>query len=89
MNAGYGGIKYNMSDDEDKKVIGYRQSVSCINEQKVRKAFLAQDVEEKMKNELIYLMEQKGISYELVTSKRELGKTHRLKVGASIVCLIN
>jgi ribosomal protein L7Ae-like RNA K-turn-binding protein len=78
-----------MSDDEDKKVIGYRQSVSCINEKKVRKAFLAQDVEEKMKNELIYLMEQKGISYELVSSKRELGKTHGLKVSASIVCLIN
>ena len=78
-----------MSDDEDKKVIGYRQSVSCINEKKVRKAFLAQDVEEKMKNELICLMEQKGISYELVSSKRELGKIHGLKVSASIVCLIN
>jgi ribosomal protein L7Ae-like RNA K-turn-binding protein len=78
-----------MSDDCCKKVIGYRQSIAYINDEKVKRAFLAEDVDEKMKNELVVLLDRKGIEYEFVSSKKELGKIHGIKVGASIVCLLN
>ena len=78
-----------MSEEDHKKVIGYRQSIVLINESKVRKAYLAQDIEENMKNELVCLLRDKGIEYEFVPSKKELGKSHGIKVSASIVCLLN
>jgi ribosomal protein L7Ae-like RNA K-turn-binding protein len=79
-----------MQDEDDlKKVIGYRQSISYINEKKVRIAYLAEDVDEKMKNELMLLLDDKGIEYRLVASKKELGRMHGIRVGASIVCLLN
>lgn len=78
-----------MSEDSDKKVIGYRQAIVCISERRVRKAYLADDVEDKIKNELITLLDGNGIEYEMVASKRELGRQYGIKVSASIVCLLN
>ena len=78
-----------MTTKDDKKVIGYRQSVAFINEKKVRKAYLADDVEDDMKSELLLLLDKNGIDYEFVSSKQELGKIHGIKVGASIVCFLN
>jgi ribosomal protein L7Ae-like RNA K-turn-binding protein len=77
-----------MSDDSGRKIIGYRQAVTYINEMKVKKAYLADDVDVKMKDELLDLLDKKGIDYELVSSKKELGRMHGIKVGASIVCLL-
>ena len=78
-----------MSDDSNKKVIGYRQSIAYINEKKVKRAILAEDVDEKMKNELVVLLTGNGIEFEFVSSKKELGKIYGIKVGASIVCLLD
>jgi len=77
-----------MSKD-DNKVIGYRQSIDYINRSRVCKAFVAQDADENIKNELLMLLEQNQVEYELVSSMRELGKAHGIKVGATIVCLLN
>src|SRR5699024_2128590 len=74
---------------QSRMIIGTRQRVKAMNNHEVEEAFIAADVDAFISNQLIEAAKQWDIPYTMVDSKRKLGKTCNIDVGASVVAIKN
>ena len=70
------------------KTVGYKQSYKAVNGGKAKKAFIAIDAEEKLKQPFSACCTEKGVPYEMIPSMAELGKACGIEVGAAIAVLL-
>ena len=70
------------------KVIGVKQSRRAIKEGRARKAFLAEDAEERVKAPVIELCRENGTEYETVPTMKELGTACGIEVGSAVAVIL-
>ncbi len=75
--------------DAKEKVIGLKQTLRAIQQDKVNAVVLANDIEEHLVKKILEACEEKRISvFPLNIGQRELGRLCQIEVGASVVALI-
>lgn len=70
-------------------IIGTKQTLKAMQEQKVSEVFIANDVDQHIKDSVIQLADQLGIHYQIVDSKKKLGTACGISVGAATVAITN
>lgn len=70
------------------KAIGIKQSLKAIENNTVKKVFIARDADEKIVGSLKELCHSNSIELEYVETMKLLGKAVGIEVGASAVCLL-
>jgi large subunit ribosomal protein L7A len=75
--------------DAKEKVIGLKQTLRAIQQDKVNVVVLANDIEEHLAKKIFEACEERQISvFPLSIGQRELGRLCQIEVGASVVALI-
>lgn len=74
---------------QSRMIIGTKQTLKAMNNNEVEEVFIAADVDAFISNQLIEAAKQRDIPYTMVDSKRKLGKTCNIDVGASVVAIKN
>lgn len=74
---------------QSRMIIGTKQTLKAMNNNEVEEVFIAADVDAFISNQLIEAAKQRDIPYTMVDSKRKLGKTCNIDVGASVVSIKN
>ena len=75
--------------DARERVVGLKQTLRAIQQNKVKMIFLANDIEEHLIKKIVEACREKQITMEpLDLSQKELGKICQIEVGASVVALI-
>lgn len=73
----------------DNKVVGTKQTIHVIKTSSAKIVFLACDVDQKIKKQIINLCKEKNISIKMVDSKLELGRACGIDVSAACAALLN
>lgn len=68
-------------------IIGTKQSLKAMQNGTISEIFIANDVEQHIKNKVIQLAEELNIKYEIVNSKKRLGTACGINVGAATVAI--
>ncbi|MGE4283498.1 MAG: L7Ae/L30e/S12e/Gadd45 family ribosomal protein [Clostridia bacterium] len=71
-----------------KRIVGIKQAVKAVQGGKVKKAFIAEDADEKVTSHFIELCDNHSIEIEYVSSMKELGKACDISVGAAVAVII-
>lgn len=71
-----------------RKVIGLRESLKALKDNKVQKVFIAQDANPKLVSPVLHLCEENQVETEFVESSRQLGLSNGIGVCASVVCIL-
>ncbi len=74
--------------DCDNIVVGKKETLQLIRTKKVQKVFIAQDVDEDIKDKLINAAKNYNIEFKLVDSKMKLGRECGIDVAASSAALL-
>lgn len=72
----------------DSVVIGLKQSLKMLEANKVKAAYMAEDVDYPIASRLMDACRKSGVEVNRVESKARLGKECHLDVAASIVCIL-
>ena len=72
----------------DNKLVGLKQSLRAIEGGKVKKVFLAEDAEPKVKTPVMNGCRNKNIEIEMVSSMAELGKACDINIGAAVAVIL-
>lgn len=70
-------------------IIGTKQTLKAMQENKVSEVFVADDVDQHIKEQVIQLADELNIRYEIVNSKKKLGIACGINVGAATVAITN
>ncbi len=74
--------------ENQSKIIGLRQTIRAIQQDKVTRVFIASDIEEHIIRKITDLCEEKNIPIvALDMTQKELGRLCRIEVGASVVAI--
>ncbi len=74
--------------DGDNKVVGSKETLQAINSGKADRIFVAKDIDENIKNSLIYAARNSNINIEIVDSKMKLGRACGIDVAAASAALL-
>lgn len=74
---------------QSRMIIGTKQTLKAMNNNEVEEVFIAADVDAFISNQLIEAAKQMDVPYTVVDSKKNLGKTCNIDVGASVVAIKN
>ena len=69
--------------DPDKRIVGLKQVLKGINQDRFAKIYIASDVDEVLRQKVISACNKKGACYEEVFSMQELGVACQIDVGAA------
>lgn len=69
-------------------VVGTKQTLKLLNEDKVLELFIAQDAENYVIREIKELAEKKSIKMTQITSMKKLGKNCGISVGAAVAGIL-
>lgn len=69
--------------------VGFKQSLRALNENKVKKAFLAEDCEDKIKNPIKEACTKNDIQLFFIPTMSELGKLCGIEVKASCAVVLD
>lgn len=69
-------------------IIGTKQTLRAMQEDKVSEVFVANDVDQHIKDKIIQLADELDVKYEIVDSKEQLGTACGISVGAATVAII-
>lgn len=72
----------------EKKVVGLKQCIKAITEEKVLKVYIANDADDHVKERILKLYNEKNIETIYVDSMEELGVFCGIEIGASVACII-
>lgn len=72
---------------QSRVIIGTKQTLKAMREQEVSEVFIANDVDQHIKDKVIQLAEELDIHYEIVDSKKKLGTACGIDVGAATVAI--
>lgn len=70
------------------RVVGLKQSLKAVEEERAEKVFVAHDATEKLVLPLITLCEEKNVSVEWTDTMAHLGKACGIKLGAAAAVLL-
>lgn len=73
---------------EKKKVVGTKQTLKSINSGLAAKVYVAVDIDEKIKKEILQASREKNVSVETVESKLTLGRACGIEVSAACAALL-
>lgn len=68
-------------------IIGTKQTLKAMQEHKVSEVFVANDVDQHIKDKVIELAEELNVHYQIVDSKKKLGTACGINVGAATVAI--
>ena len=68
--------------------VGYKQAVRALAESNAEKIFIAEDCDDKMKNDLASLANEKNTPVTYVPTMKELGSMCEIEVGASCATVL-
>jgi len=81
-------MSYNkVAELQSRVIIGTKQTLKAMREQEVSEVFIANDVDQHIKDKVIQLAKELGIHYEIVDSKKKLGTACGIDVGAATVAI--
>ena len=69
-------------------VVGSRQTLKAIANNQVKKIYLANDIDQPLKSELLEAVDNNNIPFEIVESKNELGRICGIDVSAASAALL-
>ena len=72
---------------KDRLIIGLKQAEKAMKSGKTREIVLAADIDSHIKVRLVNLAEELNIPYEMVDSKKRLGKACGIEVGTAVVAI--
>lgn len=75
-------------NDINNKVIGTKQTLKALKNQRVLQLFVAQDAEPKVINPIIDLANKHQVSIIYANSMNELGLAANIEVGAAVVAVL-
>ena len=70
------------------KIVGLKQSLKALREEKAVKIFLAEDADESLKISVLELATQKNIPVVRVATRFELGQACAIRVGCAVCTLL-
>ena len=70
------------------KVVGTKQTLKFLEQDKVEAVFLAEDAEARVLSPLIKLCKEKNVSCNYAGSMAELGRIAGIKVGSAAVAIL-
>jgi large subunit ribosomal protein L7A len=74
--------------DSKDKIVGLKQTLRAVQQSKVERVYIADDVEEHVFQKVFEACKEKNVPLEkLKCNQRELGRTCRIEVGAAVVAL--
>lgn len=68
--------------------VGFKQAVRALNENNAEKVYIAEDCDDKMKNELSILANEKNTPVTYVPTMKELGAMCEIEVSASCATVL-
>ncbi len=71
-----------------RKVVGTKQTYRAVENGEARTVFVAEDAEDKVKEPVVQLCQEKGIEWHYAGSMAELGEQCGIKVGAASAAVI-
>ena len=80
-------MSYDKVTQAEKLIIGTKQAVKTIRQNKAHEVFIAQDAEERVTKPVIEEAARQSIPTTYVDSKDELGKACGIQVAASVVVI--
>jgi large subunit ribosomal protein L7A len=72
----------------DELLVGSKQTLKAIAENQVKKIFLAKDIDQPLKKEILEAVNNNNIPFEIVESKNELGRICGIDVSAASAALL-
>ncbi|MGM0601919.1 MAG: ribosomal L7Ae/L30e/S12e/Gadd45 family protein [Bacillota bacterium] len=73
---------------ETEFIVGTKQTLKAIKEKRVSKVFLADDIDQHIKEEILYAVKDNNIPFEMVESKMKLGRECGIDVSAASAALL-
>ena len=75
--------------ENKEKIIGLKQTLRAIQQDKVVQVFIANDIEDHIINKITVLCKDKKIPFTTLNlTQKELGRLCQIEVGASVVAII-
>ncbi len=68
--------------------VGIKQSVRALEHDRVSKAFIASDADEKLTQPVKNLCDERGVTVEYIGSMHELGKACGIDIGAAVAVVL-
>jgi len=72
----------------DNKLVGLKQSLRAVEGGKVKKVFLAEDADSKVRLPIIKACEKKNVEIEPVPAMADLGKACGINIGAAVAVIL-
>ncbi len=72
---------------QSRMIIGTKQTLKAMKNNEVEEVFIAADIDAFISRQLIEAAKQNEVCYTIVDSKKKLGKTCNIDVGASVVAI--
>ncbi|PTW00472.1 large subunit ribosomal protein L7A [Halanaerobium saccharolyticum] len=72
----------------DELLVGSKQTLKAIAGNQVKKIFLAKDIDQPLKKEILEAVNNNNIPFEIVESKNELGRICGIDVSAASAALL-
>lgn len=72
---------------KDRLMIGIKQATKAMKSGEVSQIVVATDIDADLKVKIFHLAEKMNIPYELVESKKRLGKACGIEVGTAVVAI--
>ena len=72
-----------------KRVVGLKQTVRSIQENDVKKVFLAKDVSPNIYDKIVSLCSEKNIEVEYADTMKQLGNICKIDVPAAVAAILN
>ncbi|MBB6447524.1 ribosomal L7Ae/L30e/S12e/Gadd45 family protein [Bacillus benzoevorans] len=70
-------------------IVGTKQSAKSLKTGNISELLVAEDADPRLTSNIVAMAKEAGVSVTYVESKKKLGKTCGVKVGAAVVALIN
>ena len=79
-----------MNEDKDINniIVGSKQTLKAIQNNEVKKIFLAEDIDQPLKVKILKAVKNNNIPIEIFTSKSELGRVCGIDVSAATAALL-
>lgn len=72
----------------ERKIVGLRQSLKAIKEDRVEKVFIARDVKPEFIKDFMEICEKQKINISYVDTKEQLGQICGIERGATVACIL-
>jgi large subunit ribosomal protein L7A len=76
-----------VTQHQSRAIIGTKQTIKAMNNGEVSEVFIAKDADQHVTARVLDVAKQLNIPHTIVQSKKELGKSCNIEVGASTVAI--